>query len=79
MRFAQNQHKIGYGDESWATDSMMRNQSMQQQYHPGNLSFRSHENLVRVGLSSERIRRRTSKMIWASSSGDLEHTIWSIR
>ena len=50
MRFAQNQHKIGYGDESWATDSMMRNQSMQQQYHPGNLLFRSHENLVRVGL-----------------------------
>ena len=35
MRFAQNQHKIGYGDESWATDSMMRNQSIQQQYHPG--------------------------------------------
>ena len=43
MRFAQNQHKIGYGDESWATDSMMRNQSIQQQYHPGNLSFWIHE------------------------------------
>ena len=39
MRFAQNQHKIGYGDESWATDSMMRNQSIQKQYHPGDNSF----------------------------------------
>ena len=39
MRFAQNQHKIGYGDESWATDSMMRNQSIQQQYHPGTFIF----------------------------------------
>ena len=65
MRFAQNQHKIGYGDESWATDSMMRNQSMQQQYHPGNLSFRNHEKpwygLVRVSRGTGRIILETDK------------------
>ena len=31
MRFASDQHKIGYGDESWATTSMLRIQSQKQQ------------------------------------------------
>ena len=32
MRFVSQQHRLGYGDESWATESMLKSQSPQQQY-----------------------------------------------
>ena len=48
MRMAnQEKHLIGYGDESWATNSMMRTQSLQQQYKGTVLVYCISDNICR--------------------------------